>query len=245
MNHIETSSTGNNGLMSIQEMWDLTKGDKNWGIEGYDPVRKYYDGGKEIKLREREKTIKENKDRWPPSDWPKIDKGSGEKVPVPPKRPNYLDQVYKWSKSYYDPEKAQKIIDDLDSKGRPFDKRKEKIVVDPKKLFETSQKEKQDRDANYSDYPKFDLKIEWIDKAKERIKAQQEKWEKNEKEKKLISSLPRADRITVVSDAQYLGEKIPFYNTVKKEEEEQQSEDNKKKKKRNSLFFPDVDIIFK
>jgi hypothetical protein len=237
MDNYETSNklTGKD-MMPMEDMWALTKGDKNWGIEGYDPIRKYYDCGKVIKERERAQTLKETKKFWPPSNWPKNKDGQQE----PPKRPNYLDQIYKWSNSFYDPERAQKVTEDLASKGKAFDKKKEAVKTDPKKIFEMSEKEKEDRKANYSEYPRFDLKIEWIEKAKERIKSQTAKWEKDAKDnKKKGGMLPTADRITVVSDAQYVGEKIPFYNTHKKEESES-NENSKKKKKGNGLFFPDV-----
>jgi hypothetical protein len=237
MENYETSNKEiGTSMMPIEDMWALTKGDKNWGIEGYDPLRKYYDCKQAIKDRELAQTLKETKKFWPPSNWPKNKDGKQE----PPKRPNYLDQIYKWSNSYYDHERAQKVTEDLESKGRPFDKKKEAVKTDPKKIFETSEKEKEDRKANFSDYPKFDLKIEWIEKAKERIKSQTTKWEKDAKEnKKKGGMLPTADRITVVSDAQYLGEKTPFYNTFKKEGEESNENTNNKKKKKN-LFFPDV-----
>ena len=246
MENIETSIKPiTKEIMPVHEMWSITKGeDRNWGVEGYEPVRKYFDSKKIMNDRERVKRIKETKP-WPPSDWPKVDKGNG-KESVPPKRPNYLDQVYKWSRSSYDEDRAKKIIEDLESKNRPIDKKVEKETTDPRKFFEESQKKKKEREANYSEYPKFDLKIEWIDKAKERIKRrEEEELEKSAKEdnKRKHGSLPTADRITVVSDAQYLGEKNPFYNTVKKENEDAPEEDNKKKKKTKTLFYPDV-LIF-
>jgi hypothetical protein len=98
----------------------------------------------------------------------------------------------------------------------------------------------------YSEYPKYDEKIQWIDKAKERIKEFETKNKKDKieviKEKYAkFGSLPKCDRIFFVSDAEHQGEKMPFYNTYRKEgEDEAQSEGEGKKKKEKKLFFPSV-----
>jgi hypothetical protein len=64
-------------------------------------------------------------------------------------------------------------------------------------------------------------------------------------------SLPKCTRVTIVSEAEFVGETIPFYNTYKAEGEEDEpvdeDEDGKKKKKKvyKNLFFPRVKFTFK
>jgi hypothetical protein len=86
-NYESSNKLSGKELMPIEDMWALTKSDKNLGIEGYEPVRNNYDCGKVIKERERAQTLKETKKFWPPSNWPKNKEGQQE----PPKRPKYLD----------------------------------------------------------------------------------------------------------------------------------------------------------
>ena len=53
--------------------------------------------------------------------------------------------------------------------------------------------------------------------------------------------MPKCDRIFFVSDAEHVGEKMPFYNTYRKEGDDgAQSEGEGKKKKEKKLFFPSV-----
>lgn len=94
-----------------------------------------------------------------------------------------------------------------------------------------------------------EYKSEAIDTVKAKLKEEEEKNSKSDNMKKLkekyskFGSLPRCNRITVVSEAEHVGEKLPFYNTYVKpgeEEEEEVDEDGKKKKKPKKLFYPDV-----
>jgi hypothetical protein len=95
---------------------------------------------------------------------------------------------------------------------------------------------------------------EYISKAKDRIKDFQEKnkqplIEKIREKYARFGSLPRCIRITIVADAEHMGEKYPFYNTFVKpgEEEEEGNKDDEeggnKKKKQKKLFYPSVRII--
>jgi hypothetical protein len=227
--------------LTAQDMWSLTKGvDSTWGLEGYEAPRNYF-GHRDSKwLKERADILKNHKSQWPPKDWPKIKKDGNDEV-VKPKRPNYLDQVYKWSNSFYDNEKAKKVMEDLEAKGRPLNAKKPAPKRDDKReKFLEHEKEIKKRQDEYSEYPKYDEKIQWIDKAKEKIKEFNEKNKKTQieiiKEKySKKGSLPKCERIFFVSDNEFLGEKYPFYNTYVKEGDE--PIDPKKEKK---LFFPSV-----
>jgi len=50
-------------------------------------------------------------------------------------------------------------------------------------------------------------------------------------------SLPKSDRISLVHDGEYIGERIPFYNSPP-EEEEAVLEGEKGKKKEKKLAYP-------
>ena len=54
--------------------------------------------------------------------------------------------------------------------------------------------------------------------------------------------MPKATRITVVSDAEYVGEKYPFYNTFADPEKDPEMEPHPflKNKQRKKLFNPSV-----
>ena len=38
----------------------------------------------------------------------------------PPKRPNFLDDLYKWTQSFYSKEKAEKTLEDCEAKNHPL-----------------------------------------------------------------------------------------------------------------------------
>lgn len=130
-------------IMSVDDMWTLVRGsDSNWGIEGYEVPRKYYDYHQVKWEQERYKMLQKPKADWPPEKWKK-DEETGK--PIPPKRPNYLDQVIKWAHSYYDPKRAEEVKEALEQKGHPLDKKKrfllkkmikEKNILNMKKIKE-------------------------------------------------------------------------------------------------------------
>jgi len=59
-------------------------------------------------------------------------------------------------------------------------------------------------------------------------------------------SLPKADRMSLVHDCEYVGERIPFYNTPAEEEEAggNDEEGGKKKKKEKKLAFPNKKAVW-
>lgn len=227
-------------MLSADEMWQVAKGSDNWGVEGYEVPRKYFDYAQQKWEKNRAEMIKHPKGQWPPSDWPK-DKETDKQLP--PKRPNYLDQLYKWTNSYYDPKKAEEVKERLEEQGHPIDKMPEKKKpIDRRKKFLEEEEENNKRKAEMPQIPLF--KVDAVKAAKDKIKTFKEKNNKSEveliKEKYAkFGSLPKCTRITVVSDAEHLGEKYPFYNTFVKEGEEEENEDGKKKKGKK-LFYPSV-----
>jgi hypothetical protein len=73
-------------ILSVGEMWSLVKGEgKNWGIEGYEAPRDYFDYNKIKYWKDYYERIKSKKRNWPLKD--------KEGNIVVTKRPNYLDQV--------------------------------------------------------------------------------------------------------------------------------------------------------
>jgi hypothetical protein len=232
-------------MLSIEEMWSTDKGDgKNWGIDGYEVPKKYFDHAQSEWLKKRQDILNKHERKWPPPDWPK-DKETDKQVP--PKRPNYLDQVYKWSNSFYDAEKAKAVIERMAEHNRAIDKQPEpKKTIDKRAEFLKEEKKKEEWLKQRPEVPEF--KQEAIDKVKEKI-AQWEKDNKNKpsgKIKSMKGSMPTCDRVTVVAEAEHVGEKYPFYNTYKKEGEDENqvsNEDGKKKKKKKELFFPDVKLF--
>jgi hypothetical protein len=228
-------------LLSVEEMWSLVKGGDNWGIEGYEVPRKYFDYNNAKWKKEVQEMVKKPRAEWPPKNWPK-DKETDK--PYPPKRPNYLDQVYKWANSFHDPKRAEEVKQLLEEKGHPLDKPKEPPKKDEKrKKFLEYEEEKRKKKEEKKEIPywKEEAVTAIIDKTKEDEKNKITGVAKIREKYGRFGSLPKCDRITVVSDAEHLGEKNPFYNTAVKPEEDDQ-EEGKNKKKQKKLFYPSVSI---
>ena len=87
-------TNNHNYKINIDDMWAIAKGDTgNWGIEGYEVPRNYYDCLKSKKNREIWEQITSNKIK--PGQWPpKLPKDADDKI-VWPKRPNFIDDVIK------------------------------------------------------------------------------------------------------------------------------------------------------
>jgi hypothetical protein len=54
----------------------------------------------------------------------------------------------------------------------------------------------------------------------------------------------KADRLSLVHDAEYVGERIPFYSTPAGEEGGGSDDEGKKQKKAKQLSFPSVTLYF-
>lgn len=213
-----------------EEMWNCIKGSsQNWGIEGYEIAKKYYDYRQVVWHKKREKILKEHKKEWPPQDWPK-DKESDKLVP--PKRINFIDEQIAWANSFNDQKKSDELKESLESRGT-FK------YPDPKQypnLRDKFLKEEKEKKEKFEQLPKIQpWKENGIENAKQKIEEAKAKvktqWQKDiEKYPKEKPWWPRADRVTVTSEAEYCGESVPFYNNNSKDEDE--------KDKNKKLFFP-------
>ena len=94
----------------------------------------------------------------------------------------------------------------------------------------------------YLQYPDREEKInelrERVDKERKEKKS---KIQKIMEEFKIKGSLPKCQRITIVAEAEYMGEKVPFCSLPKKKEE-QSNDDNKANSKKiiYNTVFPNV-----
>lgn len=229
--------------LSIDEMWSRVKGeDTLWGVEGYEVPKKHFDYRQIQWSKKRADILKDKKKRWPPNDWakdPETDK------PIPPKRPNYLDQVYKWANSFYDPNRAEEVKERLQDRGHPYEyPTKLDVKKQPnkrKEFLEYEEKKKQFK-SELSEVPEW--KQDAIESIKQKIEEDKEKLQQIAKEKASgRKTIPQCDRITIVADAEHVGEKLPFYNTYVKpgeEDDEEEDEGSKKNKRKKKLFYPDV-----
>ena len=211
-------------------MWNCIKGSsQNWGIEGYQITKKYYDYRQVKWMQQREKILKAHKKEWPPQNWPK-DKETDKLVP--PKKTNFIDDQIKWANSFNDPKKSEEIKESLESRGT-FKEREKKTYPNLRDKFLKEEKEKKER---IEKLPKIQpWKENAIESAKAKIEEDKGKiksqYQKNlERYPKEKPWWPRADRITTTSDAEYMGENVPFYYNNSKDEG-----DDKNKK---NLFFP-------
>ena len=220
-----------------EEMWNCIKGSsQNWGIEGYEIAKKYFDYRQVLWHKKREKILKDHKKEWPPQDWPK-DKESDKLVP--PKRINFIDEQIAWANSFNDPKKSEELKESLESRGT-FK------YPDPKQypnLRDKFLKEEKEKKEKFDQLPKIQpWKENGIENAKQKIEEAKSKvktqWEKDkERYPKEKPWWPRADRVTVTSEAEYCGENVPFYNNNSKDEDE--------KDKDKKLFFPKKDFCLR
>ena len=220
--------------LTPEEMYKLDSHQLEIGIEGYEIPRKYNDHHQCVWARKREKILKSHKHVWPPEDWPR-DKDD-ENIKVKPKRKTFLDDLYKWCYSYYDPKRAEELIErGVDTKDyvkpRVIDKIRRKNFLENEKSKEEWRKSR----PEYREY--MESAIEDIkQKIQDEEKAKEDPIEKIRKRYKHNPQTSRCDRVSVVSEAQYLGEQVPFYNTYVPEGEEL----DKKK-----LFFPSKELTWR
>ena len=231
-NKSKTNSTLN---ITPSQMFNIIHKTGFGGIFGYNPKKKYFDYYNSLWIKERAKILSSYKHKhWPPNDWPK-DKDGNKKIPV---KKSFIDDKIEWYKSFNDENKRQKIIDDLESKGKKIDFNKNIYKSD----FDIKKNKKNLRSMFLKreiEIQKIKNKIKYeipvykssiIEQAIEKIKKDKE----NKIEKKLKSFLSKSDKISYISEAEFLGEQIPFYNNY-----------NEKKNDNKKLFNPNRLILFK
>lgn len=92
--------------INVEEMWSLmNKEDKNWGIEGYNAPRKYHNIPKLVVTKLKDK----------------------DGNPIKFKRLNYLDDIVKWSNSFFSKERAEKVKEYYDSHNRSLEEYQPKV----------------------------------------------------------------------------------------------------------------------
>ena len=220
--------------LTPEEMYQIISGEEKGGIIGYHPLKKYFDYQQIIWEKKREKILKSFKSKWPPLDW-KEDKETGKRIP--PKKTNFTDDAIKLANSFYDSKRAEEIKNELESKNRfikdiqfksDFDIKKN--PKDLRKIFLEKENEKKKIKEQINSIPEY--KINSIDQVKDKIKAYEDQKEKNIKRGK--PNFTKCDRVTIVAEAEFVGEQIPFYNTAKNKNGEID---------KNKLFYPNK--IFK
>lgn len=218
------------------ELYNISKRKDGWGIEGYEVPRQYYDYHQVMWKKKVADIAKKCPRHWPPKDWPAKSRDEPE-IKVPPKRPNYLDDLFKWCNSYYDPNRAAQILED---KPIEVDKPKKPPRDNKRAEFLKNEKEKKEKQKNKKFY--LEEKEDLIDEIKERMEEDRKQkeipYEKRMKNryKGQRCQTARCDKITIVADAEYAGEQTPFYNTAYNENES---------KEKQKLFFPDKTCTWK
>ncbi|MGL4948506.1 MAG: hypothetical protein ACRC42_03945, partial [Mycoplasma sp.] len=231
--------------LTPDELWKANKQESGFGIEGYEIPRKYYDFHKSVENKKRAETAsskRKPKHNWPPKEWQQKDQI------VKPKRPCYWDDIERWSNSFNGLPKGGEL---LTRKQEILDKIKEREEAHPppakeyrntRKLFWENEKQREsererlkpfltgENDPNANTLEEIRTKIKEEEAAKENIiQKNKKKYPKNRPQ------WSRCERISIVADAQYCGEQVPFYNTTNKDDEPFD-----KKSKTQNLFFPGI-----
>ncbi len=222
--------------LTPEQIYQLNMNKLEYGIEGYEVPRQYYDYHQVMWHKKREKILTQHRHIWPPEDWPR-DK-EDDKIRVKPKRLTYIDDLYKWCHSYYDQKKAESLIEEKNIDIKDY-KPPQKIDKIRRKNFLENEKKKEEWRKSRPPYPEY--KSDAIEAATEKKKEHEEEMRKDPilKIRQRYKDRPqtsRCDRVSVVSEAVHIGEQVPFYNTYVPEGE---SLDKKK------LFFPKKEFTWK
>ena len=217
--------------LTPEEMYNLNSKHLEIGIEGYKIPRKYNDHHKCVWERKRAKILTEHKHIWPPDDWPKSKED--ENIKVKPKRKTFLDDLYKWCNSYYSKERAEAVIEAKNLDVKDYVK---PLHIDKKRRKDFLENEKKKEEWRKSRPAYFEWVQDSVDAAKTEMEGREDPIEKIRKRYKDKPQTARCDKISVISEAQYLGENVPFYNTFVPEGEEL----DKKK-----LFWPSKNYTWK
>jgi hypothetical protein len=218
--------------LTIQEMWSTVNKSQNiQGIEGYDISIKHFDYKQNKFDRETfnlNMQVWAKKAKYPPPVLPK-DKDGNNVIPV---KKNFIDEEILKAKSYYSPEKAEKYAESKSLEPyvrKPNDKSylyahdRETYInkVYREKKFEQTLNEALTERADKVKEKQAELlktKKHWTEILKEKYRNKCN-WSKDA-------------RTGIYAEAEYVGEKNPFYNSYKKKGEE----DSKPEKE----FFPNI-----
>ena len=137
------------------------------------------------------------------------------------KKKTFIDVQIDWANSFNDPKKSEEVKQSLEGRGT-FKYPDKKQYPNLRDKFLKAEKEKKEK---FEQLPKIEpWKENAVEDAKRKIEEDKSKvktqWQKDiEKYPKDKPWWPRADRITVTSDAEYVGEIIPFYYINSKDED--------------------------
>ena len=215
--------------LTPEQIYQISSHQLDIGVEGYVTPRSYYDYNQVMWIKKRTQILTKNKHVWPQNDWPR-DKND-DKIRLKPKRLTYIDDIRKWCHSYYDPKRAEAIIEERNLNLKEYVPPR-KIDKAKRKNFLENEKKKEEWRKSRPPYPEY--KNDAIELAEENKKKHEEEMKKDPiiKIRQRYKDRPqtaRCDKISVLSEAIHVGEQVPFYNTYVPEGEVL----NKKK-----LFYP-------
>lgn len=217
------------------EMWSsLNKSLNIKGVDGYNPVNSYFDHKQnklERELFQLNMAVWARKAKYPPPILPKDKEGN----PIIPIKKTFIDFEVLRAKSYFSPEKAEKY---KESKGleayvkKPNDKARiysfdrETYIhkIYRKHEFENKLNEDQSLRAEKVKEKQADLlktKKHWVEILKEKYKGK--------------SVFSKGVRTGIMSDAEFIGEKLPFYNSFVKKGDEPD--------KNTMEFYPNFNFV--
>ena len=225
-----------NYALTPDQIYQIDNRQLDIGVEGYMAPRSYYDYHQVMWHKKRTAILEKHKHVWPPNDW-KRDKND-DRIRIKPKRLTYIDELRKWCHSYYDPKKAEALIEERNINVKEFEPVR-KIDKQKRKNFLENEKKKENWRKSRPPYPEY--KSDAMEEAEENKKKHEEEMKKDPilKIRRRYKDRPqtsRCDKISVLSEAIHVGEEVPFYNTYVPEGKTL----NKKK-----LFYPSKDFVWK
>ena len=199
--------------LTPEQIYQISSHQLDIGVEGYVTPRSYYDYNQVMWIKKRTQILTKNKHVWPPNDWPR-DKND-DKIRLKPKRLTYIDDIRKWCHSYYDPKRAEAIIEERNLNLKEYVPPR-KIDKAKRKNFLENEKKKEEWRKSRPPYPEY--KNDAIELAEENKKKHEEEMKKDPiiKIRQRYKDRPqtaRCDKISVLSEAIHVGEQVPFYNT--------------------------------
>lgn len=233
-------------ILSKEDMWSLRNNQIDGGIDGYVLPKEIYDHRQVKWIKERADILKNPRAHFKTQ---KVD-DDGNPIP-PPKRPNFLDDTIKLAKSFYDKERAEKTLEECEQKNHPLleplkPKQPPKIEYASRQYY-TDIIMRDEKKKYIQREDREDLIQEIVEKIKEEkekaidpiVKIKQDYATQDNDKRYTKATFGKSTRVTVVSEAEYVGEKYPFYNTYVNPDGDDEVDGKKKK-----LFYPSVSIYY-
>ena len=141
-----------NYALSPEQIYQIDNRQLDIGVEGYVAPRSYYDYHQVMWHKKRTRILESHRHVWPPNDW-KRDK-TDDRIRIKPKRLTYIDDLRKWCHSYYDPKKAEALIEDRNINVKEFQPVR-KIDKQRRKNFLENEKKKENWRKSRPPYPEY------------------------------------------------------------------------------------------